>query len=164
MAAQIREQAGNEQFEAREDTMVRRGSLRTFAASALLLISSAATPTYAADALRIGLSLSLTGPTAPAGKQVLAGLEIWRDDINEKGGLLGRPVELVYYDDQGSPANAPGIYENLMGIDKVDLLIGPYSNSGNGLDQFKDWARQVVVYPREYKAGNLIYPFEKAAQ
>jgi hypothetical protein len=51
-----------------------------------------------------------------------------------------------------------------MGIDKVDLLIGPYSNSGNGLDQFKDWARQVVVYPREYKAGNLIYPFEKAAQ
>ncbi|HEX3341124.1 MAG TPA: hypothetical protein VHT68_18345 [Pseudolabrys sp.] len=36
--------------------------------------------------------------------------------------------------------------------------------SGNGLDQFKDWARQVVVYPREYKAGNLIYPFEKAAQ
>ena len=56
---------------------------------------------------------------------MLAGLEIWRDDINEKGGLLGRPVELVYYDDQGSPANAPGIYGKLMGIDKVDLLIGP---------------------------------------
>jgi len=109
--------------------MIRRGSLRAFATSSLLLISSAATPTYAADALRIGLSLSLTGPTAPAGKQVLAGLEIWRDDINEKGGLLGRPVELVYYDDQGSPANAPGIYEKLMGIDKVDLLIGPYSTN-----------------------------------
>src|SRR6476619_8305247 len=111
MAAQIREQAGNEHSKAREDTMIRRGSLRACATSALLLISSAATPTYAADALRIGLSLSLTGPTAPAGKQVLAGLEIWRDDINEKGGLLGRPVELVYYDDQGSRANAPGIYE-----------------------------------------------------
>jgi branched-chain amino acid transport system substrate-binding protein len=109
--------------------MIRRGSLRTFAISALLLISSAFAPTCAAEALRIGLSLSLTGPTAPAGKQVLAGLEIWRDDMNQKGGLLGRPVELVYYDDQGNPANAPGIYEKLMGIDKVDLLIGPYSTN-----------------------------------
>src|SRR5262245_58446028 len=109
--------------------MIRRGSLRTFATSALLLIASVGVPSYAADALRIGLSLSLTGPTAPAGKQVLAGLEIWRDDVNRKGGLLGRPVELVYYDDQGSPANAPGIYAKLMGIDKVDLLIGPYSTN-----------------------------------
>ncbi|MDO8877029.1 MAG: amino acid ABC transporter substrate-binding protein, partial [Pseudolabrys sp.] len=67
--------------------------------------------------------------TAPAGKQVLAGLEIWRDDINAKGGLLNRPVQLVYYDDQGSPANAPGIYAKLMSIDKVELLIGPYSTN-----------------------------------
>ena len=81
----------------------------------------------AANPVRIGLSLSLTGPTAPAGKQVLAGLEIWRDDVNARGWLLGRPVELVYYDDQGNPVNGPGIYEKLMGIDKVDLIIGPYS-------------------------------------
>ena len=60
---------------------------------------------------------------------MLAGLEIWRDDVNAKGGLLGRPVELVYYDDQGSPANAPGIYAKLMSVDKVDLLIGPYSTN-----------------------------------
>jgi branched-chain amino acid transport system substrate-binding protein len=50
----------------------------------------------AADPIRIGLSISLTGPTSPAGKQVLAGLEIWRDDVNAKGGLLGRPVQLVH--------------------------------------------------------------------
>ena len=56
-----------------------------------------------ANPIRIGFSLSLTGPTAPAGKQVLAGLEIWRDDVNAKGGLLGRPVKLVYYDDQAQP-------------------------------------------------------------
>ncbi len=86
-------------------------------------------PAAAADPIRIGLSLSITGPTSPAGKQVLAGLEIWRDDVNAKGGLLGRPVNLVYYDDQGSPANAPGIYAKLMGVDKVDLLIGPYSTN-----------------------------------
>ena len=89
----------------------------------------AAIGAHAADPIRIGLSISLTGPTSPAGKQVLAGLEIWRDDVNAKGGLLGRPVELVYYDDQGSPANAPGIYAKLMGVDKVDLLIGPYSTN-----------------------------------
>jgi branched-chain amino acid transport system substrate-binding protein len=94
-----------------------------FAALALAVGSAAADP------IRLGLSLSLSGPTAAAGKQVLAGLEIWRDDVNANGGLLGRPVELVYYDDQGSPANAPGIYAKLMGIDKVDFLIGPYSTN-----------------------------------
>jgi len=84
---------------------------------------------HAADPLRIGFSISVTGPTSPAGKQVLAGLELWRNDVNAKGGLLGRPVEFVYYDDQGSPANAPGIYAKLMSVDKVDLLIGPYSTN-----------------------------------
>jgi len=86
-------------------------------------------PVSAADPIRIGLSISLTGPTSPAGKQVLAGLEIWRDDVNAKGGLLGRPVQLVHYDDQGNPANAPAIYAKLMTVDKVDLLIGPYSTN-----------------------------------
>ncbi len=83
----------------------------------------------AADPITIGLSLRLTGAPAPAGKQVLTGLEIWRDDVNARGGLLGRPVKLVYYDDQANPANAPGIYAKLMSVDKVDLLIGPYSTN-----------------------------------
>src|ERR1700733_404803 len=74
---------------------------------ALALLIAGASSAPAADPLRIGLSLSLTGPTAAAGKQVLAGLEIWRDDVNNKGGLMGRPVQLVYYDDQGNPGNAP---------------------------------------------------------
>jgi branched-chain amino acid transport system substrate-binding protein len=97
--------------------------------SAGLIASAFAAGPAAADPLRIGMSLSLTGSTAPAGKQVLAGLEIWRDDVNANGGLLGRPVEFVYYDDQGNAANAPGIYTKLMGVDKVDLLIGPYSTN-----------------------------------
>jgi branched-chain amino acid transport system substrate-binding protein len=99
-----------------------------FALSACLL-GFAAAPSGAVEPIKVGLSLSLTGPTAPAGKQVLAGLEIWRDHINAQGGLLGRPVVLVYYDDQSSPANAPGIYAKLMDIDRVDLLIGPYSTN-----------------------------------
>jgi branched-chain amino acid transport system substrate-binding protein len=56
-------------------------------------------------------------------------LEIWRDDVNAKGGLLGRPVELVYFDDQSNPSNVPGIYSKLLNVDKVDLLIGPYATN-----------------------------------
>jgi branched-chain amino acid transport system substrate-binding protein len=96
-------------------------------AAATLLLSLA--PARAADPIKIGLSLSLTGATAPAGRQVQAGLDLWRENVNAAGGLLGRPVELIYYDDQANPANAPGIYAKLVGVDKVDLLIGPYSTN-----------------------------------
>src|SRR3982075_3513369 len=92
-------------------------------------LALAAVPARSADPIKVGLSLSLRGAPAPAGRQVQAGLEIWRDHTNARGGLLGRPVELIYYDDQASPANAPGIYAKLMGVDKVDLLIGPYSTN-----------------------------------
>src|SRR5579863_9343042 len=96
--------------------------------SALLVAGALVLPSVAkaADPIKVGLSVALTGGVAPAGKQVLAALQIWRDTVNAKGGLLGRPVELVYYDDQSNPANAPAIYAKLIGIDKVDLLIGPY--------------------------------------
>ena len=73
--------------------------------------------------------MSLTGGGGPAGKQVIVALEIWRDDVNAKGGLLGRPVELVYYDDQTAPANVPAIYTKLIDVDKVDLLLGPYATN-----------------------------------
>ena len=56
-------------------------------------------------------------------------LEIWRDDVNAKGGLLGRPVELIVYDDQSTPANVPGNYTKLITVDKVDLLLGPYGTN-----------------------------------
>jgi branched-chain amino acid transport system substrate-binding protein len=75
------------------------------------------------------MSMALTGGVAPIGKQVLAGLQIWRDDVNAKGGLLGRPVQLVFYDDQSNPANVPALYTKLIDVDKVDLLIGPYATN-----------------------------------
>ena len=53
----------------------------------------------------------------------------WRDDVNAKGGLLGRPVELVYYDDESNPNNVPGIYTKLISVNKVDLQIGPYATN-----------------------------------
>jgi len=90
------------------------------------ILTSAA---QAADPVRVGLSVALTGGVAPIGKQVLTALQIWRDDVNAKGGLLGRPVELVFYDDQSNPANVPGLYTKLIQVDKVDLLIGPYATN-----------------------------------
>jgi branched-chain amino acid transport system substrate-binding protein len=83
----------------------------------------------AADPIRIGTSLALTGGVAPIGKQVLAALQIWRDDVNAKGGLLGRPVELVYYDDQSNPNNVPQLFTKLIEVDKVNLFIGPYATN-----------------------------------
>jgi branched-chain amino acid transport system substrate-binding protein len=88
-----------------------------------------AAPAPAADAMKVGLSLSLTGGVASNGKQILMALELWRDDVNAKGGLLGRPVELVYYDDQSSPSNVPALYTKLITVDKVDLLLGPYATN-----------------------------------
>jgi branched-chain amino acid transport system substrate-binding protein len=93
----------------------------------------AALPAAAANndvkSIRIGFSMSLTGGVAVNGKQLLLALEIWRDDVNAKGGLLGRPVEFVYYDDQSNPATVPGIYTKLIDVDKVDLTIGPYATN-----------------------------------
>ena len=83
----------------------------------------------AAEPIRVGCSMALTGGVAAIGKQVLAALQIWKDDVNAKGGLLGRPVELVFYDDQTNPANVPAIYTKLIDIDKVDLLVGPYGTN-----------------------------------
>ena len=103
---------------------------RALGASAIALAAGlAAAPSYAADPIRVGCSMAMTGGVAAIGKQVLAALQIWRDDVNAKGGLMGRPVELVFYDDQSNPANVPAIYTKLIDVDKVDLLIGPYATN-----------------------------------
>jgi len=76
--------------------------------------------------ITIGFSMALTGALAGAGKSGLLAMQIWEKDQNAKGGLLGRPVKLVYYDDQTSPSTVPGIYTKLLDVDKVDLVVGPY--------------------------------------
>ncbi len=81
----------------------------------------------AADPMKIGLSMSLTGNLGAGGQSALLAMQIWRDDVNAAGGLLGRPIELVYYDDQSTPANVPAIYTKLLDIDKVDLVISAYA-------------------------------------
>jgi branched-chain amino acid transport system substrate-binding protein len=103
----------------------RRHLLKTVAA--LTLASSI--PGRAARAqqpIRVGFSIAQTGPIAGGGQAALVALRMWADDVNARGGLLGRRLELVVYDDQGNPSLSPGIYAKLIDVDKVDLLIAPY--------------------------------------
>ncbi len=103
----------------------------THAAKALAaaLAVAFAMPAHAADPIKIGFGMSLTGKLAATGKMALAGMQIWEDDINAAGGLLGRPVKLVYYDDQSNPGQVPGIYSKLLDIDKVDLIVSGYAST-----------------------------------
>ena len=107
----------------------RRHSLRQFVAALVLSFALLWTGCAAADPIRIGFALGLTGGSATNAKQLIEALELWRSDVNAKGGLLGRPVAFVYYDDQNLPANDPGIYTKLIEVDKVDLLLGPYGTN-----------------------------------
>src|SRR5215468_6313993 len=81
------------------------------------------------EPIKIGYSMALTGGLAPNGKSALLAQKIWEEDVNAKGGLLGRPAKLIYYDDKSSPAEVPSIYTKLLDIDKVDLIIGPYATA-----------------------------------
>jgi branched-chain amino acid transport system substrate-binding protein len=84
---------------------------------------------WAADALRIGFSMPLSGALAVTGKPALLATQIWTEKVNADGGLLGRKVELVYYDDQSNPALVPSIYSKLLDVDKVDVAMPGYSTN-----------------------------------
>jgi branched-chain amino acid transport system substrate-binding protein len=110
--------------------MAKRLRLTLLAAPLLAIaLAAAAAPASAAAPIRIGFGLALTGSLAANGKMALLGMQIWRDDINKKGGLLGRPVEFVVYDDQSNPANVPGIYTKLLDVDRVDLVVSGYGTN-----------------------------------
>ena len=104
-----------------------RVSTMCLVALALYALGSMA-PLQAQEPIKIGFSVSLTGGLASSGKAHLLSKQIWAEEINAKGGLLGRPVKLVYFDDQTNAANVPGIYSKLMDVDKVDLLMGAATN------------------------------------
>src|SRR5712692_9696216 len=97
------------------------------AATYKALIGSAAA--QSGEPIKIGFSMALTGGLGPNGKSALLAQKIWEEDINAKGGLLGRPVKLVYYDDQSNPSTVPGIYTKLLDVDKVDLVMGGYATA-----------------------------------
>ncbi len=96
---------------------------RALAALALSVFSICAP---AQQPIKVGIGIAQTGTLGGGGKAALLALGMWVEDVNAKGGLLGRKVELISYDDQSNPATTPGIYSKLLDIDKVDLLIAPY--------------------------------------
>src|SRR5918996_590613 len=111
--------------------MLRRGS-RNFAAwllGALLALGSLTPSALAADPIKIGFGMALTGGLAANGKAAVIAYQMWADEVNAKGGLLGRKVEFVYYDDQSNPSTVPGIYTKLLDIDKVDLVVSGYGTN-----------------------------------
>ena len=103
---------------------------RTFGKLAAGAAVGVAAPAIAQNKpLTIGFSMNLTGPLAPNGKAALLASQIWEEDCNAKGGLLGRPVKLVYYDDQSNPSTIPGLYTKLMDVDKVDIIASSYATN-----------------------------------
>lgn len=91
---------------------------------------AAATAGMAAQAadVVVGTSVALTGKYARTGQEQLQGFQMWIEEVNARGGLLGRKVALKYYDDESRPDTGAKLYEKLVTDDKVDLLIGPYSS------------------------------------
>ena len=98
------------------------------AGSAGVALAHAPAALAQARPIRIGGTLPLTGGNASIGKVAQITAQIWADDVNRRGGLLGRKVELVIYDDQTNPTLTPGLYTKLLDVDKVDVLAGTGTN------------------------------------
>src|SRR5438309_279144 len=101
-----------------------RGLAGALALAALSLPMSAAN---AQQPVKIGFGMALSGGLAAGGKAGLLAYQIWAEEVNARGGLLGRKVDLVYYDDQSNPATVPGIYTKLLDLDKADLVMSGYA-------------------------------------
>jgi branched-chain amino acid transport system substrate-binding protein len=102
---------------------------RILIAAALIGCFVASGMARAAEPITIGFGMALTGGLAAIGKSALLAIQIWQDDVNAKGGLLGRPVKLIFYDDQSNPATVPALYTKLIDVDKVDLTISGYATN-----------------------------------
>jgi branched-chain amino acid transport system substrate-binding protein len=89
---------------------------------------TAALPARAAEPLRIGVTVSLTGKYAELGAMNDKAYKLWQQDINRRGGLLGRPVAISIVDDKSDPQLAKALYQDFILKDKVDLVLGPYSS------------------------------------
>ncbi len=110
--------------------MKRRGFLSgmTGIAAAIALASGAAVA-QSKDPIKIGCGMALTGGIAANGKAAMIAMNLWEEEVNAKGGLLGRPVKITCYDDQSNPSTVPGIYSKLIDSDKVDLIVSGYGTN-----------------------------------
>lgn len=113
----------------KELRLTRRLFGRALLSTCAVVASGSLGSALAAEPIKIGFSMALSGALGGNGRAALVAIEMWRDSVNARGGLLGRPVQLVYYDDQTNPALVPGIYSKLLDVDKVDLVFGGYGTA-----------------------------------
>jgi branched-chain amino acid transport system substrate-binding protein len=108
-----------------------RVDIRRRSALGVLAAGAIARSAKAADAapVTIGFAEAMTGSLAAVGKSGILAMQIWAEDINAKGGLLGRTVKLVFYDNQSNPANVPGLYVKLLDVDHVDIVMSGYATN-----------------------------------
>ncbi len=123
---------------------------KVFAVAVLAALTWAVAPvTEAQPPIRIGASLAQTGVYAALGQNLLRGYQLCVKHTNEKGGVLGRKLELVLYDDGSDPATALRLYEKLITQDKVDLVLGPFSSP------IVEAMAEVIVSSRTLTAADL---------
>jgi branched-chain amino acid transport system substrate-binding protein len=129
--------------------MMRKRSRATLAGLAATALVMAAAPAGAQQApIKIGASLSLTGTYAKPGTYQKEGYDVCADEVNGKGGLLGRKIEFVLYDDQSTPATGVKLYEKLITEDKVDAVMGPYSSPiSEAVANVTEKYKKVMVMP-----------------
>ena len=147
----------------------RRSGIRAWAVVAVLtaamFVSSAwPSPGSAAEPIKIGFGMALTGGLAANGKAALVAMQLWAEDVNKKGGLLGRPVEADYirkteldtiigkvkWGPNGEGQTSQVLMVQFQGVETTDL------------EQFKHPRQRVVVDPDKWMSGNLVYPYSKA--
>jgi branched-chain amino acid transport system substrate-binding protein len=122
--------------------------LRSLAVLSIAVLVGAPWPAGAQQPLRIGASASTSGTYAKIGRYMEEGYRLWEQQVNERGGLLGRPVKLIIYDDKSDPATGIRLYEKLVNEDKVELLLGPYSSPvSHAVSTIADKYKQPMVLP-----------------
>jgi branched-chain amino acid transport system substrate-binding protein len=110
-----------------------------------------------AQPVKIGGTLPITGISSEPGKYVKGGFELWAENINKKGGLLGRPVQMTIYDDESNPDKAVTYYERVITVDKVDLLSGSFRGPINvALMPLAEKYEKVFITP-----GGMMKSFEQ---
>lgn len=93
-----------------------------------LLLFLTVLPTSAAESIRIGLTLGITGKYSEMSDMQMKGFRLWEKEVNNRGGILGKKVEFIIHDDKSDTQTAKSLYEHLILNDKVDLVFGPYSS------------------------------------
>ena len=100
------------------------------------------TVAFAADPIKIGFWHCALRPLAGGGKSGLSPIRCGAEEVNARGGILGRPRIFIHYDDQSNPATVPALFTPLLDFDKVDLVVSPYATNHSR------WVAMPVIIPR----------------